>query len=499
MSSKENEWLMKKRTNRPFVLAAVMLAMFMAAVEATIVATAMPAIVSEIGGFSKYSWIFSSYLLMNAVTVLIYGKLSDIFGRKPILIIGIIIFLIGSILCGLAQSMDMLIIYRFVQGLGAGAVMPIASTIIGDIYTKEERAKIQGYLSSVWGISAIIGPVLGGVLVEYISWRFVFWMNIPLGLLAIVSLVFFLHEKIEKKKVEIDYLGALFLFLTVSSLMIVLVEGGVAWAWTSLTTVFLLSVSVLFLILFIVQEQRAINPMMPFTIWKDRSIFIANATSFTTGIILMGISSFLPAFVQGVMEKSPMVAGFTLTTMSIGWPISSTIAGRLILSIGFRKTSVIGGLFLMFGGVVFFFLSSDDGPLMAMFGSFLIGVGMGFSTTSFIVLIQSAVQWSERGIATATNMFMRNLGSTVGAALLGGVLNSSLKNYLQKQGNDVEASLNAAHSLLNPHGNDSLSHQAREVLQEGLNIALHHVYIFVLAFAVVSFMLILFLPREKRE
>lgn len=489
----------RKKTNRPFVLASVMLAMFMAAVEATIVSTAMPSIVSDLGGFSKYSWIFSVYLLMNAITVLIYGKLSDIFGRKPILTFGIIIFLIGSILCGTATSMEWLIFYRLIQGLGAGAVMPIASTIVGDIYTKEERAKVQGYLSSIWGISAITGPMLGGVIVEFLSWRYVFWINVPIGILTLIGLHLYLHEQIEKRTHRIDYAGALFMFVAVSSLMVVLVEAGIRWDWLSMPVISLITLSVISFILFIKQEQRATNPMMPFDIWKERSIFVANVTSLTTGIILIGISSFLPAFVQGVMEKSPMVAGFTLTTMSIGWPIAATIAGRLILSIGFRKTSVLGGMFLIVGGIIFFLLSKDDGPLMAMTGSFFIGVGMGLSSTAFIVSIQSSVGWEKRGIATATNMFMRTLGSTVGAALLGGIINSQLAAYLQKESLTNEVQLNSAHALLDPHGASSLSESAKKALQEGLNISLHHAYTVVLLFAIISFMLILLFPKDEKR
>src|SRR3954468_12318560 len=209
----------QKQTMKPIVLASVMLAMFMGAIEATIVSTAMPAIVADLGGFTLYSWVFSAYLLMNSVTVLIYGKLSDLFGRKPILSFGIIVFLIGSILCGFAGSMKTLIIFRLIQGFGAGAVTPIATTIVGDIYTTEERAKIQGYLSSVWGISAITGPAVGGLLVQYVSWHYVFWINIPLGLLSLVGLWLFLHEDVVKKKHEIDYLGAILLTVTISTLM----------------------------------------------------------------------------------------------------------------------------------------------------------------------------------------------------------------------------------------------------------------------------------------
>lgn len=208
--------------------------------------------------------------------------------------------------------------------------MPVATTIVGDIYTVEERAKIQGYLSSVWGISAIIGPVLGGLFVEYISWKFVFWVNVPLGILSMAGIGLFLNERIDKKKSSIDYAGAMFMLIAISLLMIVLVEGGVRWSWTSWEVAALLAVACCFFILFIFQENRADDPMMPLSLWKNRSILLANVTSLTTGMMLMGISTFLPTFVQGVMGKSAMVAGFTLTTMSIGWPIASTVAGGFI-------------------------------------------------------------------------------------------------------------------------------------------------------------------------
>jgi EmrB/QacA subfamily drug resistance transporter len=484
------------KTKRPFVLAAIMLAMFMAAIEATIVSTAMPAIAADLGGFSLYSWVFSSYLLMNAVTVLIYGKLSDLFGRKPILTFGIVVFLIGSLLCGFATSIEMLIAFRFIQGFGAGAVMPIASTIVGDMYTKEERAKIQGYLSSVWGISAILGPAIGGLLVQYVSWKFVFWVNIPLGILAIIGLSLFLHEGVEKKKHSIDYAGAGLLFVSVSTFMLVMVEGGVRWSWLSWPVIALISISAFTFALFIVQERRAKDPMMPFDIWKERSILIANTTSLTTGVMLIGISSFLPAFVQGVMERPPIVAGFTLTTMSIGWPIAAMIAGRLLLKIGFRTTSIIGGVALILGSIIFMSLSPNDGPVWAAFGSFMIGVGMGFSTTAFIVSIQSSVPWQKRGVATASNMFMRTLGSTIGAALLGGILNSRIQQHLRDNGVMEEFSLDSMTLLLNESQRNQLSESMRVLLQDGLTSALQTVYLVVAGFAVISFLLILMLPKK---
>nr|WP_295973158.1 MDR family MFS transporter [uncultured Bacillus sp.] len=491
----------ERQTNRPFVLASIMLAMYMGAIEGTIVSTAMPAIAGDLGDFSLYSWVFSAYLLMHTVTVLIYGKLSDLYGRKPVINVGITVFIIGSLLCGLAKSMTMLIVYRLVQGLGAGAVTSIATTIVGDIYSKEERARIQGYLSSVWGVSAILGPALGGILVSYGSWKFVFWLNIPLGLLAMAGITLFLHEKVEKKKHTIDYAGSIYLTILISALMIALVEGGTSWSWFSYQSLGLLLISVVVFLLFFLQEQKAIEPMMPFSIWRNRSIFIANITSLTTGIMLIGISSYLPAFVQGVMERSPIEAGFSLTTMSIGWPIASTIAGRLLLKIGVRSTSLLGGAALVIGSVIFVSLTPEAGPIWAAIGSFFVGVGMGLTSTAFIVLIQSTVSWSQRGIATASNSFMRNLGNTIAAAFLGGILNSRLKQYFQEQSVHIssDVSVDSVDILLNAEARNHLSKGMLELLQKGLTYSLHIVYYVVLLIAVISFILILFFPKEEKR
>lgn len=478
----------QKTTNRPLVLAAVMLAMFMGAIEATIVATAMPDIVADLGGFSLYSWVFSAYLLMNAATVLIYGKLSDIFGRRPVLFTGIFIFLVGSILCGFAGSMEQMILFRFIQGFGAGAVMPVATTIVGDIYEKEERAKVQGYLASVWGISAISGPALGGLLVEYVSWRWVFWVNVPLGVISIILLALFLHEKVEKKKPDIDYIGTILFLIAISSFMYLLVEAG-----KTPYKLELLLTGVLSLGMFAFHERRTASPMIPFHLWKVRPILIANLVSLTTGIMLIGISTFLPTYVQGVMGENATVAGFTLTAMSIGWPIASSLSGRLLHSIGYRSTTLIGGAALLGGGLLFITMDPAFGPWWAAAASFVTGVGMGLTSTAFIVSIQESVGWHERGAATASNMFMRNLGNTIGAALLGGVLNSRLAAFLSGKNGAEDLSVNSVNELLG--GQSELAASSRLVLSEGLTMALHSVYLVVFLFAVLSFGLLLFLKK----
>lgn len=486
-----------KKLNRPLVLASVMLGMFLAAIEGTIVATAMPSIVADLGGFSLYSWVFSAYLLTNASTVLIFGKLADVYGRKPIFVGGVIIFLIGSTLSGFAFTMEMLIGARFIQGIGAGALMPMATTIVGDIYNKEERAKIQGYLSSVWGISAVSGPLLGGLFVDVLHWRYVFWMNIPLGILAMIGILLFLHEHIEKKSREINYLGTFLLFISVSSLMVLLTEAS----HLSRPNLFkvLIAVTVLSFVLFLFFEKHSITPVMPLELWKSSPIRIANVTALITGMIVIGVSSYLPTYVQGIMNQSATVAGFTLTVMSIGWPIASTIAGRLLLRISYRQTAILGGISLIIGSIFFYLLTPIKSPIWAGIGSFFIGVGMGLTSTTFIVLIQSSVPWKIRGIATASNIFMRSLGSAIGVAILGAILNYKIYRHIQHNELGEGVSLDAFNQLLDPVQSDKLPLSIIKTLREGLALGLHTVYTGLFLLALLSFFLILFMKKEKNE
>lgn len=485
------------KIKRVFILISIMLAMFLSAIEATIVATAMPTIVGELGGFSLYSWVFSAYLLTNAATVLIFGKLADIFGRKPIFIIGVLVFLTGSILAGFSSSMTFLIITRLIQGLGAGALMPVSTTIIGDVYNKVERAKIQGYLSAVWGVSAVSGPLLGGFFVDVLDWRYVFWMNVPLGILAMLGILLFLDEQLEKETPEIDYAGAMWIFIAIGSLLFILVEGGVSILWDSFVMKVLIGITVTAFILFLRQQKHAEEPMMPLEVWQYPMIRMANLASLTTGMILIGVSSYLPAFVQGVMGESAIIAGFTLTTMSIGWPISSIVAGRLLLVIGYRKTSLIGGVSLIIGSILFYFLSPEKGPIWAGTGSFFIGIGMGMTSTAFIVGIQNSIGWETRGIATATNMFMKSLGSALGVAFLGGILNNHIKDYIIQEGLEETTSIDAVNILLDSDQQGLFPEGVLSILKEGLTSGLHVVYGGLLLLAIISFILIYFMPKGE--
>lgn len=321
-------------------------------------------------------------------------------------------------------------------------------------------------------------------------------MNLPLGILALLGILFFFKEEKTTEKRSVDLPGSLWVMVSVSSLIVILVEGGTSIAWLSWGMAGLAVIAGGGALAFLFHERKMKDPMMPLDLWQIRSIRYSNATSLVTGMILIGVSSYLPAFVQGVMEQSATVAGFTLTTMSIGWPAASAAAGRLFLRIGFRPTALAGGVALIVGSIVFSLLSPEKGPLFAAAGSLFIGIGMGLTTTSFIVSIQNSVSWEKRGIATASNMFMRTIGSALGAALLGGLLNSRVSNVIEEAGMGSRLSIDDTNALLREETRLPLGEDALDVLQQGLTSGLHIVYISLVLLAAVSFLLILQIPKK---
>lgn len=430
--------------------------MFMAAIEATIVATALPSITAKLGGLALYSWVFSAFLLMQAVTIPIYGKLSDLYGRKPVFIAGNLIFLVGSALCGFAWSMPALVAFRFIQGVGAGAVQPLATTLIGDLYTLEERGRVQGYLASVWGISAIVGPLAGALIVQHANWAWVFWMNLPFGIAAIALVSLYLHEDVVPKTPSIDFAGAGLILIGLVALMLALTQGG---RWGTAAALTLLALAAVALWLFLRQERRAPDPVMHLELWANHLIALANAATLCAGIAMIGVISFLPAYVQGVLGESALVAGFTVCAMSVGWPLASVATGRLLMRVGTRRLARIGGSAVFVGSLIIA-LAADRGSIVAALGSFVMGAGLGVMNTTFVVAIQSSVGWSQRGVATASNVLMRILGNTIGAAVFGGVLILALRQDRVVGGADT--------------------------LHSGLGTGLHTVFWVVLAFALFA-------------
>jgi MFS family permease len=410
-------------THRPLVLAAVMAANFMVAIEATIVSTAMPQIVGQLGGLPLYSWVFAAFLLTQTATTVVFGKLADLAGRKLVMLVGIAAFLVGSILCGFAWSMPSLIVFRLVQGIGAGAVQPTAMTIVGDLYSAHERGKIQGWLASVWAVSAILGPLAGGLIIQYFSWAWIFWMNLPIGALAAAGFWAFLHEKSVRGRGRIDHLSAGIFTVAIAAIMADLTALSTSGRLEiGLTTL----VALVAIVLFVLQERRSPEPMISLELWGRRPIAAANGASLLAGMVMIGITTFLPVFVQGVMQKSPLIGGFALSAMVLGWPIGATVGVRGFRRFGVRSVLRVGGVLIPLGSLVFLVLNGESSPIVAGLGSLVIGLGMGLSSSASIILIQEIVDWSERGSVTASYLFARSLGSTFGATVFGAVLNFGL-------------------------------------------------------------------------
>ena len=412
------------RSERGPVLAALMLCTALIAIDATIIATAVPSVVRDIGGFTEFPWIFSIYLLAQAVSVPVYGKLNDLFGRKPVILWGIGLFLLGSIMCGAAWNIWLLIAFRAVQGLGAGAIMPTTITIVGDLYSVQERAKVQGYVASVWGIASVVGPTLGGVFSEYGSWRWIFFVNIPLCLLAATMIVRRFAERVERGHPVIDYRGAALLTGGLTLLILGILEGGQAWAWDSPAGIAVLAAGLAALVVFGFVERAADEPILPLWVFRRRLLVVSGLLAVCVGAILFGLTSYVPTYVQYVLGTGPLVAGFALAALTLGWPISASQAGKVYLRLGFRACALIGTSLGLVGSALLLLLGRNSAVFEVGAFCLIIGLGMGLTAAPTLIAAQSSVGWAERGVVTAENIFLRSLGSALGVAVFGAIANA---------------------------------------------------------------------------
>ncbi|MDX3975010.1 MDR family MFS transporter [Shinella sp.] len=479
----------EKSSRRGLVVVAIMASMAMIAIEATIVSTAMPQIAAQLGQINLYSWVFSSFLLTQTATTVIFGKLADVYGRKPMILVGIALFLVASVLAGFAWSMPSMIAFRLLQGIGAGAIQPVAMTVVADLFPGNQRGKVQGYLASVWALSAVVGPLLGSIIIHNLPWAWIFWINVPVGIFAALAFFLFLHEEKRTRVVSIDILGATLFAISISALMIALTEMETTVSGYAIAA---LAVFVVTLAAFTWQERRAEAPMVAPDLWLKRPIAFANLAVFFASMSIMGLTTFLPMYVQTVLNRSPLVAGFALTMLLLGWPCGATIASRTFARFGLRPIMIVGSVCIPAGTCLLVLLTSTSSAVLAGAGSLVMGFGMGLLNISALILTQDSVSWAERGSATASNVFSRNLGSTLGAAVLGAVLTYGLANSTNGQPITPEQ----LRGLLNGAGEMMTGGEA---IRLALQHALHSTFVVMLLIAVLIVPVCLLVPKHAAQ
>ncbi|MEU3791800.1 MFS transporter [Streptomyces fructofermentans] len=472
---------------RSAVVAALMLCMGLAALDSTIVSTAVPQIVGDLGGFSVFSWLFSGYLLAVTVSLPVYGKLSDTFGRKPVLIAGSILFLVGSLLCAAAWNMAALIAFRVVQGLGGGALQGTVQTLAADLYPLEQRPRIQARLSTVWAVSAVAGPALGGVLATYADWRWIFLVNLPLGAVALWLLVRHLHEpeRARTRRPRIDWAGALTVFACGGVLLTALVQGGVAWPWLSAPSLALFGTGLALIAVLVLVERRAAEPVIPGWVWRRRTIAAVNLALGALGLLMVAPTVFLPTYAQAVLGLAPVTAGFVLSVWTLSWPVSAALSQHVYRRIGFRNTAMLGigaAALILFA---FPFLPYPGEAWQPTALMLLLGGALGLFQLPLIIGVQSSVGWAERGTATASVLFCRQTGQTIGAALFGAVANGVLAARLGGAG-DLDSVTGALES------GAPAEHVRRAVAD-----AVHSVYFGAACAAGLAFLVLLLLAPRR--
>jgi EmrB/QacA subfamily drug resistance transporter len=481
--------------NRNLVTAALMLANALAALEATAVAAAVPTAVGQLGGMTRYSWVFSAYLLTSTTSVPLYGKLADLYGRRRVFHIAVAIFLLGSALSGAAGSFDQLILFRALQGLGAGGVQPISITIVGDIFTLEERGRIQGLFSGVWGAASLLGPPLGGLITDALSWRWIFYINVPLGLAAALILERFLREDqiAARGSRRLDVLGTLVLTGSVTALLVALLEGGGLGGFGDPRTLALFAAAAGGLALFLWQERRAADPMLPLELFRDRLISVSSGINVVIGTLMFSITAFVPVWSQGVLGGSAVAAGAVLTPMLFGWPIASVISGRLLLRTGYRRLAIFGGVVAILGGLLLVNAGRMGARLGVMAATLVIGFGLGFLAMPSLIAVQNAVPWRRRGVATSTVQFFRTIGGTVAVAALGALLSSHLGGRAAGAGQPAGPALDA-NAALDPALRARLAPAALGALTAALASGLHSVFVALAVAAVAGLAMALLFP-----
>lgn len=479
------------------IISALMLAMLLAALDQTIVSTALPKIASDLHGLSKYSWVATAYLLTSAVATPLYGKISDMFGRKKIFQTAIVLFLVGSVLCGAAQSMNQLIFFRGLQGIGAGGLMTLVFAIIGDIVPPRQRGRYQGYFGAVFAISSVLGPLLGGLFTDHLSWRWVFYINLPVGLLALAAIAARLHLPVKRSPHKVDYPGALLLAVSVVSVLLATVWGGVDYPWNSWQIIGLFATTVVGSLLFLWREHFAKEPVIPLSLFRNEVFSVSSLLSFIIGIVMFGALIFLPEYQQIVRGDSATKSGLMLLPMVAGLMTASVTSGRLISKFGrYRRFPIVGTAVVTLAFWLFSHIAVHTSRVVLGIWMVVLGAGIGMVMPVLTLAVQNAVERKNLGAATSSVVFFRTIGSALGAAIFGAILTNRLSVHLS-QTLPGKAGASAAKGLSSSAA--SLHSLPQNVLDKVLAAfagSFHDVFLIGIPFAIVAFVVALFLKES---
>ncbi len=486
-----------KAQNINVIMGALMLAILLAALDQTIISTALPKIVSDLNGLNEYSWVATSYLLTSAISTPLYGKVSDMYGRKKIFLFSISVFLVGSVLCGLSQNMTQLILFRGIQGIGAGGLFTLVMAIIGDVVPPRDRGKYQGLFGGVFGVSSIAGPLLGGLITDHASWRWVFYINVPVGLLALFVIATVLHLPVKKSPHKVDYLGALFLSIAGISLLLGTEWGGDKYGWGSAQIIGLFIVSIVSAILFVWQEKRAKEPIIPLGLFKNSIFTTSTALAFLLGVVMFGALIFLPEYQQLIRGDSATKSGLMMLPFVAGMLVGSIASGRLVSKIGkYRIFPIIGTLLTTLSFFLFAHITADTSRVLLGVWMSILGLGLGQIMPILTLSVQNAVDAKDLGTATSSVTFFRSIGSAIGAAVFGAVLSNRLVFHIS-QALPGEAGATASSHLQNSASQmHQLPPEVLHAVQNAFGQAFGDVFLVGIPFAVASFVIALLLKDK---
>jgi EmrB/QacA subfamily drug resistance transporter len=484
-----------KKSNVTLVTIALFVATFMAAIEGTIVSTAMPTIVGDLHGVALMNWVFSIFLLTNAIATPIYGKLADRLGRKPMFVGGIAIFIFGSVMSGLSNSMIVLIIWRAIQGIGAGSILPIANTIIADIYPLEKRAQVLGLNSSAWGIASVIAPLLGGFIVDQLSWHWIFFINLPIGLIVMILVQLYLHEEKRQGTTRMDLAGTIWLALMLLAIMYAFqLIGQSPINWQIVAGCFL--ITIVSLIMFIRTERLAKDPLIPMELFDNRTFVVQNIVVFLVSGFLIGYEVYLPDWTQGILGLRASMAGFAVTPSSLMWIVGSFIAGKLLARITPHQIINLSLAFVLIGGIIMVLIPAETPFVAFLLISVICGTGFGLTVTTSLISVQNTVESTEIGVATSFNTLARTLGQTLMISVFGIVMNATmLRGVRQTEG----TTLKMMDKLINPMTANQLSANLLPKLRQILFSSLHNVFIVALILIIVAYAVNFFDRQQKKQ